>query len=992
MLLTKRFPPLFRDLVSYEIPPLHQSASGVDKNNASSRHVGQMGGKYPLVASQREALHHVLLMEDRKDGLLAVNGPPGTGKTTLIQSIIASLWVKAVIDDEEPPLIFGTSANNRAVKNIIECFEKVEPPDDETDDISLLNGRWLSGLKSYGAFCAPGKRNQPGEKRADGAGDDGLDEEKYQSLFPWNDPRTGLFDELFKEERLSALETEYLENADRYVNREGASFGRGLDQGPSAYRRTLTVRDVTRSLREEIVEIYKAQQKILDLTYKLNRIDRRIQKVLVASGAEDIEAFSEKLAVISKIEEVKGRFLHHDSTKPLWMVLGGWLSIIKKQIARRNESFFLQEKETFDITMRIPSTAYSDSKAIEAGYNAVLEEIGCTKLKRARDRIGQLEEDQLSYTYDRDVALDSFGITEKKADPDAVDAIFDRMSRYRLFLLAAHYWEGKWLIEASGLLEDKRRSGRDDVFPGRDKGGLRQWRNYAKLTPCFVATAFMLPKYLTAWKAPLYEGIDYLIIDEAGQVPPEVVAGCFALAKKAIVIGDTQQIEPVWRVTSSVDKGNIAKHKLHDDLPETIKEGNTPAADRGLASHGGNILKAVQGRTRYSSTGEEARRGVLLREHFRCVPEIIEYCNELAYQGQLIPSRKGIDGYVLPHLGYAHVRGACERKGGGSRCNEEEAECIVEWITDNIERLKEYYIEKDGKDVNETDLVAVLTPFMGQATVIKKALRRAGKGHLTAGTTHSLQGAERKVVIFSPVYDDGPTKEYFFDRGGVHMLNVAVSRAKDSFLVFGDMNLFRASPPGSPSRLLGRYLFKNPDNEITNVRIPERRTREKPIDVLHTVEKHVEALRQSIQEAKERVIIYSPWLSVHAVKNDSLDIVIREKTKQNRGTSAVTVTIYTDKDKNRETKEKETSCEAGKKLLLEAGAKVVEVDKIHQKIIIVDSTKYIVGSFNWLSSSREKNPNKPYYQENRTMVYSGFGAKKLIEEELKYIGTWVKGP
>ena len=94
----------------------------------------------------------------------------------------------------------------------------------------------------------------------------------------------------------------------------------------------------------------------------------------------------------------------------------------------------------------------------------------------------------------------------------------------------------------------------------------------------------------------------------------------------------------------------------------------------------------------------------------------------------------------------------------------------------------------------------------------------------------------------------------FFD-AGVNMLNVAVSRAQDSFLVFGDMNVFRNGRPGSPSRLLGEELFKNPDNEITNIQIPRMMTTEGPVYVLDTVEKHTYALFRAIQEALERVTI-----------------------------------------------------------------------------------------------------------------------------------------
>lgn len=98
------------------------------------------------------------------------------------------------------------------------------------------------------------------------------------------------------------------------------------------------------------------------------------------------------------------------------------------------------------------------------------------------------------------------------------------------------------------------------------------------------------------------------------------------------------------------------------------------------------------------------------------------------------------------------------------------------------------------------------------------ALRKQGincsgdEDSLTVGTVHSLQGAERAIVIFSPVYskhEDGG----FIDSDS-SMLNVAVSRAKDSFLVFGDMDLFEIQPGSSPRGLLAKYLFSSDSNAL----------------------------------------------------------------------------------------------------------------------------------------------------------------------------------
>jgi hypothetical protein len=57
----------------------------------------------------------------------------------------------------------------------------------------------------------------------------------------------------------------------------------------------------------------------------------------------------------------------------------------------------------------------------------------------------------------------------------------------------------------------------------------------------------------------LYNFADLLIVDEAGQVLPEVAAASFALAKKALVIGDTEQIAPIWNSLPCIDIGNMVE-------------------------------------------------------------------------------------------------------------------------------------------------------------------------------------------------------------------------------------------------------------------------------------------------------------------------------------------------------------------------------------------------------------------------------------------------
>ena len=109
-------------------------------------HAGQMSGKYALSPSQRESINH--FGEIVEGDILAVSGPPGTGKTTLLQSVVADMYVKAALTEDKAPIIVAASTNNQAVTNIIDSFGKI-------DTIGILNleQKWITVPNNTNSFA-----------------------------------------------------------------------------------------------------------------------------------------------------------------------------------------------------------------------------------------------------------------------------------------------------------------------------------------------------------------------------------------------------------------------------------------------------------------------------------------------------------------------------------------------------------------------------------------------------------------------------------------------------------------------------------------------------------------------------------------------------------------------------------------------------------------------------------------------------------------------
>jgi hypothetical protein len=667
---------------------------------------------------------------------------------------------------------------------------------------------------------------------------------------------------------------------------------------------------------------------------------------------------------------------------------------------KEKEFFSLRAREKRSVESRIDQAkrdfARAQADLIDARQNM---ESQIAKLKEKREElIAKGQKTQACYDgLVQFVAQDVIPEGEKprlfKLDPEIEDFnwVLDVTLRHKAFQLAMRYWEGRWILEIESLQNDseENRKKRQNSGESSMKARFRRW---CMLTPCLVSTLHSLPKYFRFKGAtndengkPVFHSdhllgfIDLLIIDEAGQVGPHIGAASFALAQKAVVVGDIFQIEPISKIPVGADRANSANnnlrflwHKGHHASPLLVSE----PFDGPM----GSVMRLAQNATYVVSEGQDTEPGIFLSEHRRCRGKIISFCNKLVYKGRLLPMRNE-DGQAPPlqPVAWAHLSGET-KKAGGSLGNVKEAHAIATWIGKNADAWCAYY----GKPISE--IVAVVTPFRTQADLIRGALRKTDpQANITVGTVHSLQGAERPIVVFSPVYNADTAKRLFFDRKP-NMLNVAVSRAKDSFVVIGDMRLFHAKG-SAPSAVLGDILFEEAEcGELTdvaiNVRVPHEI--EAQAERIDDLDRHREILRNALVSAKEgeKVVIASPWITLSAVEEDNLAELI---SKAVNGQGAF-VQIIVDRDLSIR-----NSAHRGKEAidtLRAAGAKVSLIQKMHNKTLIVGKNEIVEGSFNWLSAVRRNESQYRRYESSWRIV--GPQAEKSIQaamEEFSRLGA-----
>lgn len=373
-------------------------------------------------------------------------------------------------------------------------------------------------------------------------------------------------------------------------------------------------------------------------------------------------------------------------------------------------------------------------------------------------------------------------ISKWKACEDVRDVYMklDMTIRYELYWLAVHYNECVWISAIEEFKKSQECEARKDKLPR--VYGKFLWNEIKMICPCVVSTFFMAPrlfeyKQKNGVKTYNYGLADLLIVDEAGQVSPEIGLPTFALAKKALVVGDLKQIPPVYSIPECEEdkywKSRILSKRMQNDRPL-------------LSSCQSSIMALAENRSAYQREIQDGQyvSGLFLDEHRRCVDEIIAYSNELIYNGQLIPKRgkhsEKCKLKQLPPIGFFQTSGDSNTQDG-SRFNRHEVTAISKWLKQNALAIEDAYENaKDGRR-NIYQLVSIITPFKAQSSLLKQDDYLK---NFPIGTVHTFQGAESPIVLFSLVY--GSADNPVFIKNNHKLMNVALSRAKDHFLIFGN--------------------------------------------------------------------------------------------------------------------------------------------------------------------------------------------------------------
>lgn len=284
---------------------------------------------------------------------------------------------------------------------------------------------------------------------------------------------------------------------------------------------------------------------------------------------------------------------------------------------------------------------------------------------------------------------------------------------------------------------------------------------------------------------------DVVIVDEASQSGISALAVTY-MAEKIVVVGDDRQVSPMAVGTDADEINALAEIHIKNIIPNW----HLYDAKASLYDIAGTTFQPL-----------------MLREHFRCVPEIIGFSNSLSYGNKIKPLRDVSGCVLLPFVVNYRVDGA---RGQEGKVNKEEAEAIVSLMLACMEQA-----EYKGKTFGVISLLGDEQAYLIQKMIFEHVDPAAiNSRRILCGNASHFQGDERDVIFLSMVDSnpgEGPLKlvGYGADDSVRKRYNVAASRARDQLWVVNSLDASKDLKNGDLRKRLLEYSLNPKEHDMT---------------------------------------------------------------------------------------------------------------------------------------------------------------------------------
>lgn len=738
--------------------------------------------KYALSMMQQVAVN---LASNADEDVRSVNGPPGTGKTTLLKDIFADLVTEQarIISELSAPKLKGNlvchdksdliaklpkeiaekgivvaSSNNGAVKNIVnelpqrkEIYQKLNWLDElkkidyfaEISNDLLLEDEDVSNDKKYwGLFSIEGgkKQNRDRLQNVLKAIRQELNSAKFQSNPSVYEEFKIQYQKLFdKREKMQDIADKIrlhvkLKNAYQQVEIE-------FHQDDAQRRSELS------KIRDKHIQLENSKKEIESELFEHERLISMLN-VNKQIAAQDVE--------LIKLQAPRFLWLKRLFTPSK-------LDTYFTRLNQANESLKAELKKVHDESqychglqkeIKMHELELNQLSQRQQRYNEWKSKQE-DKLIRHQEKILKLQSELATYPVKKlnfSVPYEELQVSNFWFDDDY------REEQSRLFIKALavrkqfiydnkkHFEKALWIWEKPQNYS--MRDNASDLYKA-----AWDWVNF---TVPVISTTFA--SFNSMFRCLPENSIGNVFIDEAGQALPQASVGAIFRSKRIMAVGDPSQIQPVQTMDKNI-LGFLAQHHkiAFKYLVSSTQELMDSASRYGFKKQDGTWI------------------GLPLWVHRRSSDPMFSISNKISYDNLMVQGKEEARGL-----------GEWFDVGGGAK---------DKFVPEQADYLKEVLQKRH----EEFDDIYVITPFKNVSVQLAKELdkigftKRENGKPINVGTVHTFQGKENKIVYFVLGADNMSEGAARWAVSEPNILNVATTRAKEEFYIIGNKSLYKAT-------------------------------------------------------------------------------------------------------------------------------------------------------------------------------------------------------
>lgn len=754
------------------------------------------------------------LLEDK--GLFSVNGPPGTGKTTLLREIVAELVVRRaseLIQFDNPSSAFRkssrihklnkqitgfeivlASSNNGAVENVTAELPSQKAVDDEfrqqfnyfqetAESIRTIRDKTQKKEKNL-----PIKRQNTVDIKINLKPNSSKNDKQAWGLIAavlGNKNNCNKFCLGFwfkKENSINTALKEVIGLEENQIHPQ--LFKQEWDTNRKSFLKLRNKIESYIEIRQKSYEISKSieqnQDKVAEISSELSQVEKDIAQSQISINNYTLQCTNTVTKINTKSQEI----LTESTQEP--SILSKVFSLQSSQNYMVKMQFLNSELVLLKKELEINNTVLINASHRHESLRSEQEELSRRKAQ-CTNSIKLFEEEFSSFTEE---------IGSEYVSPEWWNRIREEIHtsspwldqeintlRTELFGLALQVH--KSFLKCSRKQVISNLSSWVNLVLGKDKSfssseALCLWQTLFLAVPVISTTFASVQRLFKNIEA---ESFGWLLIDEAGQATPQAVVGALQRSKRAIAVGDPLQIKPVFTVDEAVVRG-LQNYFDIEDIWSPLQASVQTLSDR-VNSYGTSIEGDV----------ESLWVGCPLWVHRRCLNPMLKISNRIAYDGKMIMKTNQPDETKIFPLGESRwfdIDGPCKGRHWVPTQGEKVLSCLEKIICEE-KKLPSLYIISPFRAVAlemRSFLLKELNQWSEKLPHPKNFKRLKNWVDKSVGTVHTFQGKEADTVIFLLGIDHKSQAAAQWAASEPNILNVAATRAKYRFYIVGSKKVW----------------------------------------------------------------------------------------------------------------------------------------------------------------------------------------------------------